>query len=174
LPLTARSRSEWFKPLTREERLWVATAFVIAFIMGFTTVSWKFVDPRHQVPTETFEVDPDEWVRVAEEFAREYQGRVVPEGVEIPIAAVQFAWIPGEIRLKAGVEYRLVVSSGDVLHGFSLIGEDGTVYNIMVMPGMAYVAKIKFDKPGVYEIRCNEYCGVGHQFMVGKIVVVEG
>ncbi len=172
--MVLRPREDWFKPFIREERLWVATAFVIAFIMGFTTVSWSFVDPRHQVPTEAYEVSPEEWVKRAQEFAEKYSGKVVPEGTEVVIAGVQFSWIPQEIKLKAGVEYRIAVSSGDVIHGFSLIGDDGTVYNLMVMPGMAYVMKIKFDKPGVYEIRCNEYCGVGHQFMVGRIVVVEG
>jgi len=65
------------------------------------------------------------------------------------------------------------VSSTDVLHGISIVSEDGwVVYNIMVMPGMAYAIHIRFDKPGTYHILCNEYCGVGHQDMRGKIVVV--
>ncbi|MCE4611352.1 MAG: hypothetical protein F7B17_05210 [Desulfurococcales archaeon] len=172
--LSPKTREEWFKPFVREERVWVTIAIIIALIMAITTVTWHVVDARHQVPTETFEVLPGEWVDRASKFASEYRGRTIPPGTEIPLAAIQFSWIPNEIILQAGVEYRIIVSSGDVLHGFSLIGDDGTVYNLMVMPGMAYVVHIKFDKPGIYEIRCNEYCGVGHQFMIAKIVVVQG
>ena len=140
--------------------------------MALTTLAWHVVDRDHQVPAITMEVAPKDFLARAMEFAREYEGKVVPEGVDVYIAGMQFAWVPREIRLKAGVTYRIWVSSADVLHGFELIGPDGTVYNIMVMPGMAYAMHVRFDRPGVYEIRCNEYCGVGHQFMVGRIVVV--
>ena len=174
IPLVSRERGEWFKPLSREEKIWISIALAVGLFMAAVTLSWHVIDPRHQVPAETLEAAPGDWVERARRFAEQYEGRVVPEGVEIPLAGVQFSWIPGEIRLKAGVEYRLLVSSGDVLHGFSLIGDDGTVYNLTVMPGMVYVVNIKFDRPGVYEIRCNEFCGPGHQFMVGRIVVVEG
>ena len=28
-----------------------------------------------------------------------------------------------------------------------------------------------FDRPGEYPIACNEYCGVAHHMMVGKLIV---
>ncbi|WP_281004375.1 hypothetical protein [Marinithermus hydrothermalis] len=31
----------------------------------------------------------------------------------------------------------------------------------------------RFDRPGVYRIICTEYCGIGHQNMLGKIIVEE-
>jgi cytochrome c oxidase subunit 2 len=30
---------------------------------------------------------------------------------------------------------------------------------------------IKPQSPGTYPIVCNEFCGIGHQSMVGKIIV---
>jgi len=42
----------------------------------------------------------------------------------------------------------------------------------MIMPGMAYVIHIIFDKTGIYEILCNEYCGSGHHLMSATIEVV--
>jgi cytochrome c oxidase subunit 2 len=41
----------------------------------------------------------------------------------------------------------------------------------MIMPGMAYVIKIKFDKPGIYDLICNEYCGTYHHLMKAQIEV---
>jgi len=166
-----RKLEEWYKPLASADKTWIMASIIIALIMATTTLAWSFADSSHQVPTETFEIAPAEFRELAIEFADEYRGKVIPEGEGVYLAAVQWAWIPNEIRLKAGVTYKFIISSGDVLHGFSLIGDDGTVYNLMVMPGMAYVMYITFEKPGVYEIRCNEFCGIGHQNMVGKIIV---
>jgi cytochrome c oxidase subunit 2 len=166
-----RKLEEWYKPLAGADKTWIAAAIIIALVMATTTLAWSFADSSHQVPTETFEIAPAEFREQAIRFAEEYRGRIIPEGEDIYLAAIQWAWIPNELRLKAGVTYRIIISSGDVLHGFSLIGDDGTVYNLMVMPGMAYVMYIKFDKPGVYEVRCNEFCGLGHQNMVGRIIV---
>lgn len=172
--LFPRAKEEWYKPLMGHDKAWITVAFIVALLMAITTIGWHWVKPEHQVPSESLEVVPGDFVDTAREFSATYRGEVVPEGERIYLAAVQFSWIPSEITLRAGVEYEILVSSGDVLHGLTIIGEDGTVYNLMIMPGMAYVIHIKFDEPGVYEIRCNEYCGTGHQFMIGKIIVVEG
>lgn len=170
MTLIPRSLEEWYKPFTREERVWFIIALIVAFIMAATTLAWHVADPDHNVPSISVEVSPSDFINKAFEFAEKYSGKVIPEGVEIYLAGMQFRWVPSELRLKRGVTYRIWVSSADVIHGLSIIG-NGVVYNIMVMPGMAYLMHIRFDQPGVYEIRCNEYCGAGHQFMVGKIIV---
>jgi cytochrome c oxidase subunit 2 len=63
-----------------------------------------------------------------------------------------------------------VVSSVDVLHGFSLVGH-GQNINIEVVPGHAYKLTFTPDKPGTYLVVCNEYCGKLHHFMSGRIVI---
>jgi cytochrome c oxidase subunit 2 len=173
MPLFPRSIDEWYKPFAREERAWFIIAIVVSLILAVTTLGWTLAGAKPEVPKEGFEVDPEEFMSMALEFAKRYEGKVVPEGEEVYIAGIRFTWIPGEIRLRVGAEYKFVISSADVLHGFEIIGGDGAVINLMVMPGMAYIAYVKFEKSGVYEIRCNEYCGVGHQNMIGKIIVVE-
>lgn len=171
MTLFPRSLEEWHKPLSKEEKTWMALALLVAFVLAVTTISWHVIDKYHQVPSLTVEAYPEDFKSKALQFQREYSGKVIPEGVDIYLAAARYTWIPSTLELKAGVTYRIWLSSVDVIHGFSLIGEDGTVYNVMVMPGMAYVVHVKFDRPGVYEIRCNEYCGLGHQLMIGKIIV---
>ncbi len=172
--LTPRKFEDWYKPFTWEERVWFITAIVVALILAITTIGWTVAGVKPEVPSYAMEMGVDEAKAKALEFSAKYRGKVVPPGEDVYLTAVRFAWIPSEIMLKKGEVYRFIISSGDVLHGFSLIGPDDAVVNLMVMPGMAYIANFKFDKPGVYEIRCNEYCGVGHSFMVGRIVVVEG
>ncbi len=167
-----RSIEEWYKSLAKEEKIWLALAFIVGIVMGVTTIAWHFIDKYHQVPITSMEVDLRDFLSKAMEFSRTYSGKVVPEGTEIYLAGARFTWIPSELMLKAGVTYRIWVSSPDVLHALSIIGPEGTVYNIMVMPGMAYMINVRFDKPGEYEIRCSEFCGVGHQDMIGKIIVV--
>ncbi|MDE3074171.1 MAG: cytochrome c oxidase subunit II, partial [Chloroflexota bacterium] len=101
---------------------------------------------------------------------------IKPKGDDAYIGAVRFSWVPNPLVLDVGRPYRLHLSSRDVNHGFSIHEHDQASQkaNFQVLPGYDYVLKMTFDKPGVYDIVCQEYCGAGHQFMVGKIIVQQG
>ena len=58
----------------------------------------------------------------------------------------------------------------DWQHGFSL---QPVNINIQVVPGYEMVITMTPDSAGEYGIVCNEYCGIGHHMMVGKIYVKE-
>jgi cytochrome c oxidase subunit 2 len=62
--------------------------------------------------------------------------------------------------------------STDVVHAFSVQMGD-TSYNAVVMPNMVTALKLKPTKPGTYLTFCNEYCGIGHDYMYFSIVVEE-
>jgi cytochrome c oxidase subunit 2 len=55
-----------------------------------------------------------------------------------------------------------------MLHGFSLYPMST---NFMVVPNYDYVITITPTETGDYHVVCNEFCGLGHQMMVGKIIV---
>ena len=57
----------------------------------------------------------------------------------------------------------------DWQHGFSLQPEN---INIQVHPGYELVLTLTPEGVGEYGVVCNEYCGIGHHQMVGKIHVV--
>jgi len=40
-----------------------------------------------------------------------------------------------------------------------------------VIPGYEMVIKITPNKSGEYTVVCNEYCGIGHHTMTGRIYV---
>jgi len=75
---------------------------------------------------------------------------------------------PSDIKIPAGSEVDIYLSSKDVVHGFNIAEKN---VNMMAVYGSINKTTVKFDKPGVYTITCHEYCGAGHQFMEGKIVV---
>jgi len=74
------------------------------------------------------------------------------------------------LELKKDVTYRMHLTSVDWNHGFSL---QPVNINIQVVPGYVMVLNITPDKAGEYTIVCNEYCGIGHHTMLGKIWVKE-
>lgn len=54
------------------------------------------------------------------------------------------------------------------MHGYHI---DKTLVNLMAIPGAITYSRVKFDRPGEYQIICHEYCGLGHQNMAGKVIV---
>jgi cytochrome c oxidase subunit II len=43
-----------------------------------------------------------------------------------------------------------------------------------VLPGYVSQLTYTFERPGEYLIACNEYCGLGHHAMGGKVIVETG
>ncbi len=95
------------------------------------------------------------------------------QGKPIYVMAVQYTFRPNTIRLTAGEQYDLQMLSPDVVHAFSVQMGD-TSYNAVVMPNMVTALKLKPTKPGTYLTVCNEYCGIGHDYMYFSIIVEEG
>ena len=75
---------------------------------------------------------------------------------------------PSNIVVPAGSEVDIYLSSSDVVHGFNIARKN---VNMMAVYGSINKTTVKFDEPGTYVITCHEYCGVGHQFMQGEIIV---
>lgn len=75
---------------------------------------------------------------------------------------------PAEIYIPVGSEVDFYLTSKDVVHGFNIAQKN---VNMMAVYGAINKTTVKFDKPGVYEIVCHEYCGVGHQNMRAQVIV---
>jgi cytochrome c oxidase subunit 2 len=67
------------------------------------------------------------------------------------------------------VTFRL--TSADVIHGFQIVGTNA---NAMAIPGYVSQFTVTFDEPGEYLVVCNEYCGLLHHNMTGKVIVTGG
>ncbi len=82
--------------------------------------------------------------------------------------AKMWSFEPAEIYIPVGSEVDFFITSKDVVHGFHIPQKN---VNMMAVYGGVTKTTVKFDKPGVYDIICHEYCGVGHQNMHGKVIV---
>ncbi len=75
---------------------------------------------------------------------------------------------PAKIEIPAGTDVDIYLTSNDVVHGFNIAEKN---VNMMAVFGAINKTTVRFDKPGVYDIVCHEYCGVGHQNMRAQVVV---
>ena len=64
----------------------------------------------------------------------------------------------------------LRATSADVVHGIMV---QGTNINTMLVPGYVSELKTSFRGEGEHVMPCQEFCGIGHQGMWGKVKVVD-
>lgn len=172
------SRVWWNEPIAKGELVWIAVAFVWGLIMFFMMIYWH-LEGRQNLSTEVYRVDPDKFLERATEFVDKNKiGEEGTTGLELVkpapggdayMVARQFQWWP-VLQLEKGQSYKLHLSSTDVQHGFSL---QPINMNIQVHPGLEHIITITPTQAGEFGIVCNEFCGLGHHTMTGRIHVVE-
>jgi cytochrome c oxidase subunit 2 len=160
--------------VAREERIWLTLAalFAIVFLSAFMGI-WHLTG-RQTTHGEAYRVDPQAYRQKVLEFTElhrvgELNGIPVvslPSG-DIYLMAQAFSWYP-VLKLKEGETYRLHVGSVDFPHGFSLYPHE---WSLQLYPGYEWVYTFKPTKAGEYTLVCNDYCGLGHHTMLGRILV---
>ncbi|MFO1189542.1 MAG: cytochrome c oxidase subunit II [Alphaproteobacteria bacterium] len=166
----------WNERVERGELVWIVVAFLWGLIMFFMMVYWH-MEGRQNLSKEVYRVSPDKYVQKVEKFAsqnkvREEGGIPVikaPAGSDVYLLARLWEWWP-ILELQKGQTYRLHLSAADWQHGFSL---QPVNLNIQVHPGLEHIVTITPTESGQFTIVCNEFCGVGHHTMVGRVHVVD-
>jgi cytochrome c oxidase subunit 2 len=154
---------------TPAERLAVAL-FAAAFLALLAAMPGWRADDRPD--PGSYAMAPAAFAAWEEAFAARYatdaEGRPVvrPPPGDVPVLARRFAFVP-ELELQAGHTYRLHLSAGDTVHSAVLDGRE-----VLLVPGRVAMVTITPLAPGPLELRCGEYCGLGHSRMRGGIVVV--
>ena len=88
---------------------------------------------------------------------------------EIPVVVQRFTFEPARIEVTEGERIRLVVSSGDGVHGLEI--KKFKVNKKIPRGGEQVTIDFVASAPGEYPILCSEYCGNGHEEMKGTLVV---
>jgi len=168
----------WKEPLHKFELVWIAVAFLWGITMFLTMVFWHVTGDQN-LSNEAYKIRPEAFGEKVDAFAEKYKVReegdtgipVVrpPAGGDAYMLGRLWEWWP-VLELKKDETYRLHLSSMDWQHGFSL---QPTNINISVHPDYEMVITITPTEAGEFGVICNEFCGVGHHQMVGKIHVVE-
>lgn len=178
--LPPTQRIWWKQPLDRVEGMWIGIALLWCLIMFFMMPYWH-VYGKQNVPGEAYRISPEAFQAKAQAVVDKYtvrtegeSGQAIPvvkppAGSDIYLVARLWSWWP-IYELEKNQTYRLHISSLDWQHGFSL---QPVNINLQVHPGYEMVAKVTPDVSGKYAIICNEYCGIGHHLMVGRIYVVD-
>jgi len=176
-PLRSPEGVWWNWKTSGQERAWVGLAVLTAVILFAWMIGWSELGAQN--PTgPTYTIEPErfqERVQAYKAEATQTDEGLVPAGEDVYIGARQWNWDGLPVVLEVGKEYRFHLSSYDVQHGFGLHRRDKLIeqFNLQVLPGYEWVMPITFKHPGVYDIQCNEFCGVGHRIMYGRIVVKE-
>lgn len=82
---------------------------------------------------------------------------------EIPMLARRFEFYP-PVHLQAGQSYRLLLMAEDAVHSVAVNGHE-----MLLVPGWVQAVEITPHPGDVVELRCNEYCGLGHNRMRLKV-----
>lgn len=87
---------------------------------------------------------------------------------EVFIVARMWEFDSADIEINQGSTVDFYLTSKDVVHGFNI---ERKAVNLMAVPGAVNKTTITFNDPGTYRIVCHEYCGIGHQGMMAKVIV---
>ncbi len=99
------------------------------------------------------------------------EGEFVDGAVQFRIVARQWSFEPAIIKVNPGDRVRFILTSMDISHGFSIneLGinlalnpEKDTIRTVVIPPDIA---------DGVYAMYCSVFCGIGHPYMKGKIII---
>ncbi len=177
MAITSPSEKIWWnKPVHRVELIWIAVAFAWGLVMFFMMIYWHATGAQN-LATETYRTTPNAFYAKVERNVTDWQVRELngvpvvkpPAGADVYLVGRMWLWYP-VLELERGQSYRLHLSSLDLQHGFSL---QPININVQVHPGYEHVLTVTPNMSGEYTIVCNEYCGLGHHMMMGKIFVVD-
>lgn len=94
--------------------------------------------------------------------------RTGPGTYDVVLVGQAWSFNPAELRIPVGAHVTFIGTAVDVLHGFNI---EGTRVNMMLIPGQVSRNTYVFREAGEFLMICHEFCGIGHHFMAGKVVV---
>jgi cytochrome c oxidase subunit 2 len=163
------------------EKRWAILSTGIVVVMGAMVVYTAIAMGVH--PPSNVETIDSTRLHLTDEFAEDNLG-VKPgrDGtVTARVVMARYSVHPSEITLPAGKPIVLRAASADVLHGLHV---PGTNIGTEVVPGFVSEVRTTIHFPSVLEIGtkqpdgsvivpifCDEYCGMGHQSMFGRVRV---
>lgn len=167
----------WFhKPVSKDERMWMVISLLLCIMLFVWMILWH-VYGKQNPSNVTYKTSPKEFTQLAEAYMKKNMigvdngvPVVKPEpNSDVFVMGEMWRWSPVMI-LKKNEKYNLHISSKDLMHGFSI---QPINMNFQIYPSYDYVLHFTPTDAGEYKIICNEFCGIGHHTMIGKIVVIE-
>jgi cytochrome c oxidase subunit 2 len=174
--LPPSERNWWSTPIGKQEIVWIGIALVWCLIM-FVMMPYWHIYGKQNLSNEAYQTNPARYQAKVDAMVEQYKigeeaGIPVvkpPAGSDVYMLGRLWQWYP-ILELEKNQSYRLHLSSMDWNHGFSL---QPVNINLQVVPGYEMVLTVTPDTSGEFTVVCNEFCGIGHHLMLGKIYVKE-
>lgn len=151
------------------EKKWVYLSLFLAvatmFVLGFYALEANIMPPSNVETIDSVSL------QLSDEFKEDNLGvKSNPDGtVTVTMVAARYGFYPEKVTVPQNTPVTIRIASADVLHG---LHAPGTNFNTMVVPG--YVSKLTtlFPRAGDFVLMCNEYCGLGHNYMWSRLSIV--
>ena len=131
----------------------IITAFIMIFFTGIIALGVQSVIGGGEVKVD--------------------QGVMINGVREFRLEAPQWYFEPAVIEVNPGETVRFVVISADIMHGFA-INELGV--NLPLSPDVAASQEVVIPRDipeGTYTMYCSIFCGIGHPYMKGAVIIGE-
>ncbi len=154
----------------RVERRWATISIaIVGLLVGMAAFIGIHQATMPQGHVET--ADP-RTLHLSGEFIESNLGsQVEPDGsVTVRAIGQQYSFTPQCVVVPAETPITFRATSADVVHGLLI---EGTNVNTMLVPGYVSVLQTSFKAPAEHVMPCQEFCGIGHQGMWGKVKVVD-
>jgi len=162
---SAAFEAAFHKVAERHERIWMFLSLILLSLLMAGALFFVVESYGVVVKTEGYQTHPAE---AAADFTTQGVVKTGPNAYAVHMLAHLWAWTPSPVHVPQGAEITFLVTSSDVLHGFEV---QGTTINMTAVPGVIGSVVYTFQHAGTYNIICNEFCGLEHQNMLGRIIV---
>lgn len=176
MSLLSPAEGWYYKKVSKDEKMWMLIALVLCIMLFVWMVMWH-VYGKQNPSSITYKTSTVEFAQLAEAYTKQNmigQDNGIPvvrpePNSDVFLMAEMWRWSP-VLVLEINQAYRMHISSKDIVHGLSI---QPVNMNFQVYPSYDYVLEFKPTEAGEYRVVCNEFCGIGHHTMIGKIVVIE-
>ena len=151
------------------ERRWAAISIgIIVLLMAMAAYGGIHQAVMPQATVET--IDP-RTLHIAGEFSEGNLGSALEPDGTVTVRAIgqQYSFTPQCMLVPADTPVNIRATSADVLHGFII---ERTNVNAMLVPGYISAVNTRFMTPAEHAVPCHEFCGIGHEGMWGRIIVI--
>jgi cytochrome c oxidase subunit 2 len=153
----------------RAERRWAAICIgILVLLMAMAAYGGIHQAVMPQTVVET--IDP-RTLHIGGEFAEANLGSALEADGTVTVRAIgqQYSFTPQCILVPADTAITIRATSADVLHGLMI---EHTNVNAMLVPGYISTVTTRFPVPAQHAVPCHEFCGIGHEGMWGRLIVI--
>lgn len=153
------------------EKKWMYVIGLITIVM-IASMAYAAVMLNMHPPSNVETIDP-KTLHLSGEFAEDHLGvSENPDGsLTVRLIAARYSFYPQELALPTDTPVTFRLTSPDVVHGVHV---PFTNLSTMVIPGYISEVTTRFnaEQVGDHQFLCNEYCGLGHDYMWSRLKIV--